>query len=507
MVVPQRMAGRWPGGVPFPPALVPLLIVLAALLLRAPWFGAAVLDPDEGLYLVQARAWLGGGWPYQAVWDMHPLGAPGLLAVANLLVPAPLLALRLAGVAAVAAAGLLLRALVRRLGAGEAAGLAAGLLYVAHSLVLGGLATNTEILFAPFVVLGALLLLGEARQPAPPRAGQVLAAGLAFGVALWVKQVVALEASALWLTLVGVALARRRMGWARVPLLAFVFALGCALPSAATAGVYALRGEFESWLHANLWVLFGYGEVAGEAPGLRRGLLTALPHLLWLMAAALAVRLGARRDGGLRGQAALLLPWLVAAAVQAAAPGKYFDHYFLMLLPPLSALAALGLAGMARAVARRRWRAGLVLGLAGAIAAMPVAAAVLPRLAGGIGWRIADPPHQVAAIARQALGPGEVLWVANWHPVVYALAGVDPPTRFAFPGHLAGVHAGLTGIDPEAEIARVLALPPRLIVIAPARWRLMRPAAQAAVTAALAEYELIATVADAEGPVEVWRRR
>ncbi|WP_270939431.1 hypothetical protein, partial [Falsiroseomonas oryzae] len=133
---------------------------------------------------------------------------------------------------------------------------------------------------------------------------------------------------------------------------------------------------------------------------------------------------------------------------------------------------------------------------------------LLPRLAQGAGLRGGDPPRQVARLAAASLRPGEVLFVANWHPVAYVLAGQAPPTRFAFPGHLAGHFAALTGADADAELARVLALPPGVIVVAPAFWPLVRPEARAVIEAALAEgYVLAGTVADGTGPVEVWRRR
>lgn len=486
------------------PITAMLLLVLLALLLRAPGFAASVLDPDEGLYLLQAVAWLRGGWPYLAVWDMHPVGAPGLLALPVALIPSPLLAMRLAGVASVAATAVLLRLLVMRLGGDAVAGFAAGLLYIAHSLVLGGLATNTEILFAPFMVGGALLLLGEALRPAPPRPAVVLAAGLVLGVALWVKQVVGLEASALWLTMIGVAAWRGRLGIGRLLLLAVVFALGCGLPTALTAATYAALGAFDEWWRSNVLVLLNYSAIEDGSPGLRRGLAAVLGFLLWPIGAALLLLLVPRRR---RLHAALLLPWLAAASVQAIAPLKFFDHYFLMLLAPLCALAALGLAAAARHAVRLPHRAAAVLLLAIGIASLPVATTLLPRLGTGFGWRLPDPPAQVAAIARANLAPGEAMWVVNWHPVTYVLAGHAPPTRFPFPSHLAGPHAVLTGIDYDAELDRVLALPPRIIVIAPSRWWRVRPEAKASIESALAGYDRIAQVPDGDGPVEVWRRR
>jgi hypothetical protein len=63
------------------PALVPVFFFTLALLLRVFSFVAAVIDTDEGLYMLQAREWLDGHWPIVAVWDMHPVGAPAIFAV------------------------------------------------------------------------------------------------------------------------------------------------------------------------------------------------------------------------------------------------------------------------------------------------------------------------------------------------------------------------------------------------------------------------------------------
>jgi hypothetical protein len=412
------------------------------------------------------------------------------------------MALRLAGVLAVAATGWGLHALARLLGAGPRTAIAAGLLYIAHSVVLGGLATNTEILFAPFVVLTALLLLREALVSRAPRAAVVFAAGLAAGFALWIKQVSAIESSVLWLTMIGLAAVGGRLGRRQVAGLALAFAAGAGLPTLGTAGGYWLAGTFDDWLRANVLVLLGYVEGEGDWPGLRKGVLLAMPHLGWLGLAALGLRAG---SGGRR--VLLALPWLVAAGLAVAAPWKFYDHYFLILLPPLSLLAAFGLAALTELAVRAPLRQrGFAVAVA-LLAAMPLSDMLVPRLALGAGLR-ANPVRQVAALANAALGSGGALFVANWHPITYALAGREPPTRYAFPGHLIGYFATLTGTDPDAELARVLALPPGAIVIAPANWSDIRPEARAAIEAALArDYVLFGSVADGTGRVEVWRHR
>jgi hypothetical protein len=271
------------------------------------------------------------------------------------------------------------------------------------------------------------------------------------------------------------------------------------------AAGYAAAGQFDAWMQGNILAPLAYVEGPDLAPGLRRGVLGALPHLLWPGLAALGLLAG---DPASRRTGMLVLPWFAAAMLAAAAPLKFYDHYFLLLLPALCLLAALGLAALARLALRARFRArGFAVGVA-VLMALPLSDMVLPRLAQGAGLRMPDPARQVAAIAHAALQPGEALFVANWHPILYVLAGRPPPTRYAFPGHLAGHFAPVTGIDADAELARVLALPPGVIVVAPAFWPLIRPEARAAIEAALARgYALMATVPDGTGPVEVWRLR
>jgi hypothetical protein len=484
---------------------IPLLFLAFALVIRAPGFFAAVLDPDEGLYVVQALAWLRGGWPYLAVWDMHPPGAPALLAPVQALVPDAVIALRLTGVLAVAATACLLRQIALVLGAGPVTALAAGLLYVAHSVVSGGLATNTELLFAPFVALAAWLLLGEALRQAPPRPGLVFAAGLAAGVALWVKQVTALESSALWFTLVCVALAAGRIGPVQVLLLALAFAAGAGAPTLLVALGYWMAGHGADWLQGNILAPLAYVGAKDDAPGLRLGLLGGLPPLSGLLVATAGLMLA---DPAARRAARLVLPWLAAAVIAMASPGKFYDHYFLILLPPLCLLAAFGLTAALQHVVRQPVQGGTFAVMLALLLAIPVMAMALPRLAHGIGLRGQDPVRAVARAAAEALAPGEAMLVANWHVMTYALAGQQPPTRFAFPVHLAGVHPGLTGQDMTAELERVLAIPPGVIVVAPNRWQLIKLQARRRVEEAIArDYHLVARIPDAGGPVEVWRLR
>jgi hypothetical protein len=144
-------------------------MLLASFGFRAMALLQAVIDTDEGLYLVQAQAWLRGDWPLIAVWDMHPVGAPAMIALSLLAFGESVGAVRLLGILCVAATGWALFGLVRAAGGGRGLGIGAGLLYIAETVQLRGLATNTEILFAPFVA--AAMAVATAGRGARLRGG------------------------------------------------------------------------------------------------------------------------------------------------------------------------------------------------------------------------------------------------------------------------------------------------------------------------------------------------
>ena len=473
-------------------------ILLLALVARSSGYLPSVIDPDESLYALQAREWLRGGWPYLAVWDMHPVGGPALFSLAFALLGEGIWVVRLLGTLAVVAAGYLLfrTALLAR--EGRPTGLVAGLLYVAYSTMPDGLATNTEILFAPFVTAGAALAILAAREVLergrPPGAGRVFATGLCFGLALCIKTVVAPVVAAAFAGLAGLALLRRVAGPGRVALLALA---------------YAQRGEFAAFYEANFvapWLYLGTG--GPEWPVALRMIASALLQLAWLLllaaAGLLAVLRGRWWRRALLPGAALL--WFGAATLAILLPGKFYTHYFLIWLPPLCLGAALGLREAVAAMAPRRPRAALVAAAA-LVASMPVLASLAVSTRHGMALRRPDPPRVVAAEIRGMLLPGETAFLVNYEPVVYLLADLPLPTRMPFWLHLGGDFGNSLGQASDAELARVLAGRPALLVISSYEWGKLRPKVRALVESVVAEdYELASRLEDGRGQVEIWRR-
>jgi hypothetical protein len=138
--------------------------------------------------------------------------------------------------------------------------------------------------------------------------------------------------------------------------------------------------------------------------------------------------------------------WLLGGCAGVVAAKSFYDHYFLQLLPILCIACGLLISRLPR-LRVLATLATLVLPAAAAIGALREAA--LP-----------DIPSEIAAV----LPPGS-LYVFDSQPILYALTGESPPTRFVLPTVLTGfLLPHVAGVDPVAEVSRILAARPRFIV-------------------------------------------
>jgi hypothetical protein len=486
-------------------------IMAGALLLRITSFHPAVVDTDEGLYLLQAREWLRGNWPLVAVWDMHPVGAPALFALALGAFGESIEAVRLLGAICVGLTGWGLYAGVRAGGGPRGVGVAAGLLYAAHTVLLSGLATNTEILFAPFVAAAmAIAIRGAARALGPAPAGpewrELVAMGVLVGCGLLIKPVVVAQGSLAWVLLTLPAWWRGALGFRRLLAMAAAYAAICAAPSVLMGLAYAVQGELDAFLDGSFLAPFRYS--LGRLPwhDAAQRITVALLQLIWplvLGVGAVALWRRGRTGGGLLTGVGLL--WFGASSVAIAGPGYYYGHYFLIWLAPLSLLAAIGARRIAQA-AKPGLAPALFAGMVTLVALDPWFGDLAPRIDRGLD--APDPPRRVAEAIASVLQPGEPIFIANYHPTVYFLARAGLPTRFVFPAHLTGVFNKVSEIDTDAELARILETRPRFIVVDRGWWGNMRPTAAEMITQVLqADYAVFAKISEQRGPVEIWQLR
>jgi hypothetical protein len=330
-------------------------------------------------------------------------------------------------------------------------------------------------------------------------------------MALWVKQVAAPEACMAFAGLMALALWKGRMPVRGVAPRALAFAVACALPTALTAFVYFVRGDLPVFLHANFVAPLRY--VARDADVdslvLLRRVLAGMVGMAWLLIAAAAsvLALRQRRVDLHAVLVATALLWFAAATAGVVLPGKFYPHYFLLWLPPLCIAAALGLREVVVRMAPRRPGVAL-LGVVAIIGSMPVLSELATLGRRGVGLRLPDPSRTAANAVAALVPPGETAFVVNYEPVIYFLADLRLPTRMPLWPHLAGDYGNAIGQESDAELARVLASRPAVMVISQPNWRKVRPSARRSIEAVLdADYDLVESVQATDGLVELWRRR
>ena len=183
------------------------LALLAALVmvLRLPALPQSVVDWDESIYLLMARSMLQGHAPYTVIWDNKPPGLYALFALAQIVFGQTVLAMRLLAMLAVTATCFLLWLYGSILLGSWAIGALAGLFYAVFSMQNGGLASNAEIMWAPFTVAAFLLLGQRTGVPAtlqPGRRLTFLVIGLLLGIAIQIKAVAGMELAVVLVLLV-----------------------------------------------------------------------------------------------------------------------------------------------------------------------------------------------------------------------------------------------------------------------------------------------------------------
>jgi hypothetical protein len=483
-------------------------LLLATAVLRLPMLFVSVIDWDESAFAIAAREVLHGHLPYITFFDNKPVGSSSLLAVAFGLFGTSVETIRLVGMLAVAATCWGIYLIARRCGGGRAVSLSAAALYIAFSTRLSGTATMTEIMLAPFTAAAVLLLIRlQALSGRTARLLTSLAAGLLFGIAVWIKYVPLAPAACVGLACLLEMLVRRRVVRTQAIAVGLAFALGVAAPTLATVLCYGRAGLLPTFWYANFGYLGHYVGIARDHTV--RGALTETLLTFWPLAilVGLIVLPSVTRAllGGERRYPVMIVgAWLFGEAVAAIAPLQFYPHYFLMPLPPLCLLAALVL-----------WRgvgAMVMTTQAGrAMAASTVAIMLVPLTHHAVDAARAltrpDIPRQVAALARRTVRPGETLYVVNDQPIIYILAHATLPTAYAFPTDLIGPQRDIVPVDRLAELSRVLATRPRMIVLdAAAGWTdpiKVDLAGRQMVEAALAaSYDGVATFTTGDGLID-----
>lgn len=481
-----------------------MLVALVFIVRSVGYSHSVVVDWDESMYLLMARELLHGGLPYVTIFQEKPLGPTVFVAAALWIFGESIWSLRLLGSLCVAATTLLLLQLALAGGLSRLAAVGGAMLYAIYSARMGGMASNTEILFTPFTV-GAVLIAVRAKRAADGKAQYraIGAIGLLIGIGVWFKYIVAFTGCAIFGLLVGNWFRLGRCPANRVLALAAVYFVVCMLPTGVTGIYYAAIGQWDPFWYCN----FGFMPIYASLTRPGAEIFLAFHDFFWFMFEPVFLALlGVWFWRDRRIFVLAIVSWLMAEAVALSVPWKFYDHYFLLILPPICILAAGGIDGIIRRGLHPRRIAWL--------SRMPPAILVVIALV--LVWKNLssaqarfdrpDPSRQIADFLDR--DPDATVWVVNHEPIIYFLANKSAPTVYAFPLHLVGAFSILIRTDPEVEIRRVLATRPRYVVLDPVDRNQILPRYDAIISATLAaDYELAFSARGRVDNISVYRLR
>jgi 4-amino-4-deoxy-L-arabinose transferase-like glycosyltransferase len=416
---------------PFPDPLIALVFFVATLATRIPVLSRSVLDWDESLYFLMAQQWRLGHLPYTTIWDNKPIGIYAIFAGFQAVFGDGIFAIRFATVVFVSVLAFTVFKITQELTANRQAAWLAGAALVLCSLSNDGLSANTELFMATFTALAVLAALTTDRG---------LLVGLLLGAAFMVKYVAVFEAPVVFLLF----LFRQRRAGAGLAVL-----LGAALPLSATILLYAAAGRLGIWWDDSIASNFRRVDVPFTAEALDYTFRTQLLRWGPMLLAGLAVFPAAliRR----RGSEIFLAAWLLGGALGVVVAKSFYDHYFLQILPVLCVIFGWWSVGLPRPLTR---------------VCFALVMLVLPADAAIWALRNAAGPDVVAEVAAalKTQHPASI-YVFDTQPILYALTGQTPPTRYVLPSELIGNSLPqVAGVNAAAEVARILATKPEFIL-------------------------------------------
>ncbi|MBN8808940.1 MAG: hypothetical protein J0I47_12015 [Sphingomonas sp.] len=467
-----------------------VLLLVVAIAIRARDFGNPLVHVDEQYYLLVGDRMLHGAVPYVDVWDRKPVGLFAIFAAIRLLPGDGILAYQLVATMFAAATATLVAAGGRRLGASPGGALAAGIAYILWLSLLSGRGGQSPVFYNLFTAGAAVLTL---RLPAlaerRERRAIVVngaAACLLAGLAIQTKYTPVVEGAFFGLVHLWY-LRRAESGWATIVAAALLWIALAILPTAIIVADYWRRGPavFDAFWFSNFTsISLRKGYPAAKIAARLAGTTTQLsPYIVCTVVAWRALPWTPEKR--------IAFGWLAAALVAFVMIGAFFDHYALPLMVPLTMIAA---------PVMGRWRAAL----AGVVAVGLIL----------FGFHVATETDErrsayAVAAAMAANDHGACPYVFAGDSILYHLAHACLPTAYAFPSTLAyEPERGATGIDEAAEVARIMARRPPVVVTMDHPLAPWNQASEAIVATALArDYRLILSAPREGDRLLVYRRR
>jgi hypothetical protein len=436
------------------------------------------------------RSVLEGQVPYVEVWDHKPIGMSMLFALAQLLFSKSVMSIRILGCIAVSITSYLLYLLGRVIGKDERVGLLSGILYIAYSsscLWDQGLATNVEIMFAPFITAAFYLYFSANMNEGVSffrNSLRFLLIGLLFGIALQIKYSVIFDFAALF-AIIGInqyLLNKKSMKslFANISKYYILLIIGSALIFSIVFLYFLIKGHMHDFIYANFTANKIYLSTLHFS--LKYFMFTLFSHitdniLLWLCLFLVPFYLFFFRDfiQEQKKNMLFLILWFFGSFFCVSISRQFFFHYFLQLLPSLCLIGSCVVitivfkrSGMD--IVRQRFVMLLILVSLSFIALSSIRQSIQFIYYGYIGdveWK--EDKDTVAVISdylQKKVKKDDYIYVADYDdPMIYYLVQAKIPTKYAFPPFLAWkYHSRIIETDPIKELGSIMQKKPVYVI-------------------------------------------
>ncbi|NMF59811.1 ArnT family glycosyltransferase [Pseudanabaena yagii] len=480
------------------PWLVFIFFTLLVVVLRWSSFYRTVIDWDESLYLLVAKAWADGNPPYTAIWDNKPPGIYLIFLAAITTLGHSVIPIRIFACVFIATTSFFLSkigSLVEK--NGNIIGLLAGVLYAIATLSNGGLAANTEIFFTTFVAIAIYIFFSHNfydEEITHTKYTTLFGVGFLLGIAFEIKYVVLFDFIALSLILMSTLIFKvqsHKKYWLIVKTFS-VLILGFTLPFIAFSFYFWVIGHFDEYFYANFTanklrtidIQFSFIEPFKAIYQKSR-----IDIIIWLSMPFLTVICFSitKKNNHIISTISVREKWLLSSlmfwmftilmGIYITLRGSFYGHYFIQVLPILCFVVAYILINLifgSREIGQITIKQYMILGFLlallignpGTFRALESSVKYIyfRNIQGFEEW--GDTAALISKYLKNKVNSNDYIYVVNEVPIVYFLTNTKTPTRYAFPPFLfiQSDLPNITGVEPHEELDLILQKRPLYII-------------------------------------------
>ncbi len=443
-----------------------VLLVLSgfSLVMRFFSFYPSVIDHDESTYIIIADALRRGQVYLRDIFDTKPIGIFVLFAIFQTFFGKTIIAIRFITAIWIGITGWMIFKTHHLFLENNAktifnpAPLASGTIYVfmTSMFTLYGLSPNTELFFNLFTITSLYIILRH------KGIGWYFLAGLLLGLGFIIKYVVLFDAIALGLFFIWQQVLAKK-SWSYWLMRCVVMGAAFLIPFLVIWGYYRSLGLNDTFLFYS-FELSGRYMIKNGWHDYLSYILNSFRSFLPVLIFFIYCLFHWRTTGPALPFLALL--WGVLDLIVILLPGKFFPHYFIQLMVPLSLLAGSFFDPRRSPGKMLSWIRKPTIGYP-----LMVLIVVLSMIFHKkIFYDKKDYPREVAAYLNQRLQPGDVLYTGDYHHIIYLLTGTHSPTPYLHSSLLwLPENSKALNINADDEMNKILLQKPRFILI---RWPL-----------------------------------